>query len=208
MNCRTKLIKIKMNKFKLTHEHILAISLILIASISRLFPLLPNFQPIMGIALFAGSIFASNKKFAFAIPLLAMLISDTILSLFSLNLFGYYAGFHDTILFVYLSFALVVFLGIKFTKSDNILSVLIGSISGSIIFFIITNFAVWIFGIGIDGLPYTKSISGLMSCYIAAIPFFKNTLLSSVLYSFALFTSYNLASKYILKPILNRIDKH
>lgn len=189
-----------MSKFKLNNYHIFAIVLVFVASISRLFPFIPNFQPIMGIALFAGAIFSNNKKFAFLIPISAMLLSDVLLSLFSERLFGYYIGFHDTMFFVYLAFALIIMLGMK-TNENSISSILLNSVAGAIIFFIVTNLAVWMFGIGINNLPYEKSLNGLIACFAAALPFFKNTLISSVFFSSALFGAYYLGERYLVKSV-------
>jgi len=183
----------------LNNEKILAISLIVIAVIFRMFPILPNFQPIMGIALFAGFIFSQNSKLAFIIPISAMLISDIFLELFSSSLFGYQIGFHNTILFVYFAFFLVTLQGKFFINNNKFLPILLNSLAGSILFFIITNFGSWLFGLSIENIPYDKSFAGLVHCYIAAIPFYKNTLISSVLFSVVLFGAYSYGEKLILK---------
>jgi len=183
----------------LNNEKILAISLIVIAVIFRMFPILPNFQPIMGIALFAGFIFSQNSKLAFIIPISAMLISDIFLELFSSSLFGYQIGFHNTILFVYFAFLLVTLQGKFFINNNKFLPILLNSLAGSILFFIITNFGSWLFGLSIENIPYDKSFAGLVHCYIAAIPFYKNTLISSVLFSVVLFGAYSYGEKLILK---------
>lgn len=183
----------------LNNEKILAISLIAIAIIFRMFPMIPNFQPIMGIALFAGYIFSNNSKFAFFIPLVAMIISDIFLEIFSSSLFGYHIGFHSTILFVYAAFLMITLQGKLFVKNNTILSVFANSLAGSILFFIVTNFGSWLFGLSIENIPYEKSLAGLIYCYTAAIPFYKNTLVSSVIFSFALFGAFSLGEKFILK---------
>lgn len=183
----------------LSNDKILALSLIAIAVIFRMFPILPNFQPIMGIALFAGYIFSQNNKLAFIIPILAMLVSDIFLELFSTNLFGYHIGFHNTMFFVYASFVLVVLQGKLFIKNSNLISVTLNSIAGSIIFFIITNFGAWLYATNINNIPYEKSLAGLTECYVAALPFYKGTLISSVIFSIVIFGAYSLGEKYIIK---------
>ena len=138
--------------------------MVLMAAALRLLPHYPNFTPVAAIALFGGAYF-SNKKIAFLIPLLAMLISDLFL------------GFHSTMWAVYLSFALIVFIGFSIKKNMKISSIFLASISSSVLFFIITNFAVWISG-GI----YPLNIMGLGECFTAAIPFFNYTMIGDLFY--------------------------
>lgn len=163
---------------KLIHK----IGIILLAVVARLVPHAPNFSPIGGLALFSGSNFKS--KFSFLIPILAMLISDIFL------------GFHKTIPYVYLSFIIIFFIGrnIKVNKWQNLLS---ASLVSSIIFFVITNFGVWA-----AGSMYQKNLQGLMQCYTLGVPFFRNTLISDLFYSFSFFYGYrflsNLSPKWIV----------
>ena len=138
--------------------------MVLMAAALRLLPHYPNFTPVAAIALFGGAYF-SNKKIAFLIPLLAMLISDLFL------------GFHSTMWAVYLSFALIVFIGFSIKKNMKFSSIFLASISSSVLFFIITNFAVWISG-GI----YPLNIIGLGECFTAAIPFFHYTMIGDLFY--------------------------
>ncbi len=138
--------------------------MVLTAAALRLLPHYPNFTPVAAMALFGGAYF-SNKKIAFLIPISAMLISDLIL------------GFHSTMWAVYLSFALIVLIGFSLKNSKKISSVLLASISSSVLFFMITNFAVWISG-GI----YPLNLLGLGECFTAAIPFFHYTMLGDLFY--------------------------
>lgn len=168
-------------KNKVDIKFIIGIALILLSVLSRFLSLPANFSPIMSVALFSGVIFA-NRKIALIIPIAAMFISDIVL------------GMHSTMLAVYLSFGLVVGLGINMKKL-SVIGVLGNSILGAIIFFIITNFAVWCAG------WYGYSIEGLKTCYLMAIPFFRNTLMSSILYSGLLFGSLYLAEKVSVRRI-------
>lgn len=147
---------------------------ILVATVVRLFPHLPNMTPITAMALFSG-VYFTDKKYAFIVPLLAMFLSDLFL------------GFSTITIFVYLAFILVGFIGIK-SKKISITSILISSIS----FFIITNFGVWLIG-------YPKTINGLLECYTMAIPFFRNSLIGDFLFSGILYFSFEFVSKKYLK---------
>ena len=167
-----------MNKYKF-----LFISAIILAAVlSRLIPHPPNFTPIAAIALFGGCYF-NNKNYAFAIPLAAMFLSDLII------------GLHSTLLVVYLSFAVIVLIGSKISEKRSPLRVGLAAVSSSVIFFITTNFGVWLLG-----SLYPKTIEGLATCYIAAIPFFQNNLMGDLFYSAVLFGSFELAMRYI--PVL------
>ena len=147
--------------------------IILIAALSRLLPHLPNFTPITAIALFSGAYL--SKRFAFIIPIAAMLIADFII------------GFHGTMWAVYLSISLITLMGLGLASKIKIVTVLGYALASSILFFVITNFAVWI------GNPYySQDITGLATSYIAAIPFLSYTLLGDLFYSGILFGSFYL----------------
>ncbi len=154
------------------------IALIVLAVLSRFISIAPNFSPIISLALFSGA-YLSNRKFAYLVPIAAMLISDTFL------------GFHYDMFAVYGSFALIIYLGSKINKV-NVKSVLINSIAGAVFFFLVTNFSVWI----TSGM-YSHDLKGLMTCYEMAIPFFRNTISSSIIYSAVMFGTYELSAKYI-----------
>lgn len=145
---------------------------IVAAALFRLLPHPPNFSPIIAIALFGGAYFSSRKA-ALILPLLAMGISDLFL------------GFHQVMPFVYGSFIAMVGIGFLLRSNKRVLPIVSGVLGSSVLFFLVTNFGVWM-----TGTMYPHTFSGLLSCYAAAIPFFQNTILSAVLYSGALFGSF------------------
>lgn len=159
-------------KKNFTSRTIFIIALIFIGSFLRLIPHWPNFTPIAAIALFGGTFF--NKKFlAFFIPFVALLISDLII------------GFHEYMLAVYISFAITVSLGFLLRKNIGILSMLTTSVVSSVIFFLITNFAVWL-----SSPFYTQNIHGLLNCYYMGLPFINNMILGDVFYNSIFFAIY------------------
>jgi len=166
------------------------ISFVVLAIASRFLPVPPNFSPIMALALFSG-VYFSDRRLALLIPISAMFISDL------------FIGLHSDMLAVYLAFGLIVSIG-TLIKKVSILNVVGGSIAGAVLFFVITNFSVWL----TSGM-YSYSFSGLVLCYEMAIPFFRNTLSSSLLYSAVLFGSYSIISRFIPELSLQpqRIDK-
>ena len=159
---------------------------ILVAAISRILPHIPNFTPVAAMALFGGA-FMTDKKFAFIIPLLAMFVSDCALQAIS----GY--GFHNTMLFVYGSFAITVGLGFLLRESNSIGKTVLLSVLSSVIFFLLTNFATWWLE-GTNGAPlYEHTAQGLVKCFVAAIPFYSYTFLGDLFYTGVLFGSFYFA---------------
>ncbi len=149
--------------------------MVLSAAVLRLLQHYPNFTPVAAMALFGGAYF-TDKKTAFIIPFATMFLSDIIL------------GFHSTMWAVYLSFALIVMIGFSLRHGKKVSNILLASILSSVLFFVITNFAVWL-SAGI----YPLSINGLTECYIAAIPFFSYTILGDLFYVGIFFGVFELA---------------
>lgn len=165
-------------------ERCITLSLIILAAAaSRLLPHPANVTPIAAIALFAGAQF-ERKSYAFLIPLAAMLLSDLFL------------GFHPTQWAVYLGFALVTCIGFKLRNHIMPGAVALATLCGSAVFFVISNLGVWLTG----GL-YPLTTEGLVTCFVAAIPFFTNNLMGDAFYATLLFAGFALAEKqwYTLK---------
>ena len=171
-----------MSKTRKKIEFLTATVFIIIGAASRLLDHPFNFTPITAIALF-GSVYLS-KRTALILPILAMLISDFFIGFYQFSLMG----------FVYLSFFLCVFWGFWLKKHKKWYTVLVSSLFCSIIFFLLTNFAVWAFT---DWYP--KDSSGFVECYLMAIPFFKNTLLGDLLYVSLFFGIYEGIGVWIRK---------
>ncbi len=169
------------NKSEITPGIKFIAALIGIAAISRLLPHPMNFSPIGAIALFAGT-FISNKKMAFALPLITLLISDILLQLVNGT------GFYRDMFFVYGSFAFVVGIGFMLRSNTQRQTIMVASLVGSIVFFFITNFGSWLMY-----EMYPKNAQGLISCYVAGIPFFRGTLMGDLFYNLLLFGSFALA---------------
>ncbi len=162
--------------------------LILLAALSRLLPHPPNFSPVEAIALFGGAYF-SRRGWAVAVPLLAMFGSDLLLGLLNGGIYLDYflsAGF----LSVYACIALSTVLGFGLRGKVSGLRVTSYSLAGSVMFFLVTNFAVWATATSLAVAPACSV--GLGACYVAGLPFFQNTLLGTLFYSAMLFGSFAL----------------
>jgi hypothetical protein len=157
------------------HSRLLALlSAILVAAVLRLVPHPPNFTPIGAMALFSGA-YLGRRALAFAVPLGALLLSDLVL--------GFYHGQAT----VYFSVALIVMIGMAALTRISILRVGAAAIASSVVFFIITNFGMWLF----SGI-YPRTPAGLEACYIAAIPFFQNTIAGDLFYATLLFGGFKM----------------
>ena len=176
-----------MNKVNISYGVI--ILLILFASFSRIIPHMPNFTPIGAIALFGGA-YLKNKYHAILIPITSLWLSDLILNNFIFTFYSDFTWFYPGFLWQYISFILIIVLGYFFLKKINFKNVFITATYSSILFFIITNFGVWI-----SGSMYTLDFQGLIACYVMALPFFKGTLLGFMCYSAFLFGALEF-SKY------------
>ena len=159
-------------------KEIFPIGLILILALSRLMPHPDNFTPIIALAIMS-SYFFRNINFSYAIMLFSMLLAD------------FFIGFYSHMLFVYLSLFLIVLIFFKISKKINYKNLFIFSFFGSAIFFLISNFGVWLVG-----NLYERNINGLIECYFMAIPFFKNTFLSTIIFSYSSFIMYKSSTRY------------
>ena len=160
------------NFFIILKKEIFPISLILILAFARLIPHPPNFTPIIAVAIMS-SYFFKNINLSLLILLIAMLISDL------------FIGFYENVIFVYVSLLLITFVFHKISNKINFKNLFICGFAGSLIFFVVSNFGVWALGSpGVYDIAYEKSLSGLIECYILAIPFFGNTFLSTIIFAY------------------------
>lgn len=140
--------------------------LIILAIAARLIPHPANFTPIAAIALFAGIYLP--KKWALVVPLVGMFISDIFIGFYSLPIMAA----------VYACFIVSALIGIWVGKNKKFRTILGGTLLGSVIFFIFTNLAVWIFG-----TMYAHNLNGFFQCFYMALPFFRNSLAGDLLYT-------------------------
>lgn len=156
---------------------IVSMILIVIGVAYRLFPHPANFAPIAAISLFSGFYF---YRYFMVIPLIAMFFGDMFIGFYEWKL----------MLAVYFSFALIGLLGILIRKNKSIAALIGCSLAGSVLFFLITNFAVWAFS---SWYPHT--MKGLIQCYAMAIPFFKSTILGDLFYVSVIFGLYEILAQ-------------
>jgi hypothetical protein len=158
-------------------------SMIALAALSRLLPHPPNVSPVEAMALFGGAYFA-GRGLALVVPLVAMVLSDIALGLVN---GGEYLSYVASLSFwsVYLCIALSTMLGFGLRGRVSGPRVLGYSLGGSVLFFVVTNFFTW-FG----STMYPQTGEGLVAAYVAAIPFFQNTVLGTLFYAAVLFGGF------------------
>ena len=169
--------KVAICRFMTTnHSRMLALfGAILTAAALRLVPHPPNFSPVDAMALFSGAYFG-RRLVAFAAPLGALLLSDLVL------------GFYHGMATVYLATALIVLIGWFAVKRATPVRVGLAALAGSMMFFLVTNLGMWLF----SGI-YPHTSAGLAACYVAAMPFFQNTLAGDLFYATLLFGGFRVA---------------
>ena len=157
------------------HTRLLVLLAAIVAAAAlRLVPHPPNFTPVGAMALFSGA-FLGRRALAFVAPLAALLLSDVVL--------GFYAGMAT----VYLATALAVLVGWTLSRRQGVLRIAGAALASSIMFFVVTNFGMWL-----SSGFYPRTSAGLADCYVAAIPFFQNSVAGDLFYTAILFGGFAL----------------
>jgi len=158
----------------------MAYLVVVLAVIARFIPHVPNFSPVFGALLFGGAHLRSRDAFWFPVALLA--VSDIVLTWHI-----YHMQLTWTQWIVWAAFGAVALIGRRLRNRVSVGTVLAAALAGPVAFFLISNFAVWL-----DWQLYPPTWRGLLACYTAGVPFFRNSLLGSLLSSGLLFGAYGL----------------
>lgn len=165
-----------------TVNFIVVALMITACAVSRLAPHPANFTPVTAMALFAAVYFA-NPLFAFAVPLGSMILSDAVI------------GFSLINPVIYVVMLIIAAGGLLLKRRFSPVNLVLTGLGASAFFFIATNFAVWAFW-----SMYPKNLSGLVECYISAIPFYRNMLAGDIVYGVLLFGAYAAG----IRPVIDR----
>ncbi len=154
---------------------------------ARLLPHPANLSPVDAMVLFAGVYL--NRRYALIAPLVALFISDMFL------------GFYWQMPFVYGSFIITGLLGLWLRHHKSITNILGFCLLSSVQFFVISNFGVWL-----TTSFYIHTLSGLINCYVMALPFFRNSLIGDLVYTSLFFGSYEFIVFKLIKykQVLNK----
>lgn len=154
---------------------VIALCLIAIGIMMRILPHPANFAPITAISLFGGSVLP--KRLSVWVPLGAMILSDA------------FIGFYPLMPLIWACYLVIALASSSWLRPASLLRGSILTISSSLFFYVVTNFGVW----ATSGM-YAHTWTGLVNCYVMALPFFRNTFLSDLFYTSALFGVYHLAT--------------
>ncbi|MBF0489140.1 MAG: hypothetical protein HQL15_00795 [Candidatus Omnitrophica bacterium] len=152
--------------------------------LSRIVVHTPNFTPVLALALFGGMYLKGRQ--GIWVPLVLMAISDVVL------------GWHDTMVYTWGSILLISLMGLWLKEHKSWVNVALGSLLSSVVFFVITNFGAYL-------SLYPHTLAGLQECYIAAIPFYRSTLVSTLAYSLVLFSIWEILLSRRENPFLMKM---
>ena len=178
----------KMNK-QSTSTLIIAVLLIIIAALSRVFLYPHNFSPIIGMAIFAGAVI-KDRRLAFALPLLAMFLSDVLFEVF--NIAPGFWGWGQLVGYGILAFITLIAFSMK---KINVFSVAGYSIGSSLLFFFLSNSAFFVFDNPVYH-TYTQDLNGYLATLAGGLPFLKTGIIADLVYSTVLFGTYFLVQHY------------
>jgi len=166
-------------KIVIKYKHHLLIAALVVLGISwRLMPHLPNFAPVGAIAIMAGMMFRWRR--ALWLPLAIIVLSDLVI--------GLYRGF----IWTWISLAIIPLAGVLIRHLPLSWRIPLGTVSASLIFFIISNFGVWV----TSGM-YDHTLAGFVDCYVMALPFLRNTMISDLVFTSLLLTSFEYGTAFM-----------
>jgi hypothetical protein len=168
---------------------IIAVLLIVIAALSRVFLYPHNFSPIIGMAIFAGAVI-KDRRLAFALPLAAMFLSDVLFEVFSIAPgfwgWGQLVGYGILALITVIAFSM---------KKKNVLTIAGYSVGSSLLFFLLSNSAFFIFDNPVFHL-YPQNFGGYIASLAGGLPFLKTGIIADLVFSTVLFGTYYLVQNY------------
>jgi hypothetical protein len=161
-----------------------------------------NFTPIGAMGLFGGAYFTKKWK-AFAFPLLTLLASDLIINIFVYD--GKYGIMYNSWYFVYSGFCVIVLLGNWLLKKISVQSIFLTGLVATLAYWLIVDFGVFIVGCTdiTTGQVMNHSFSSLIKCYAQGVPYMKNFLIGTLVYSGIMFGSFEWMKKTNPSLVLN-----
>ena len=178
---------------------LLIILFIAVIFFGRVLPHPYNFTPLIAVTLLS-SFAISNRMLALVVPLMGFWLSDLFMN--NVVYAGYYSNFtifNSGMIWTYGAILLIGLMGSSFINKISSGKVVLASLSGSTIFYIISNFGVWVLS-----PMYAKSVTGLIQCYTLALPFYGTSLIGDLLYSSLLFGAYQLVFSKNINFLISR----
>ncbi len=175
-----------------------------VAAIARIVPHMPNFAPVEGLTLF-GAAYLKRKELAAILPIVLLYLTDLVINNTIMRPFypesKGFIWFSNYMIYSWSAMILIAILGAFTLQKISFHRIVGATLGASIIFFLVSNFGVWLHATSF----YTKDFAGLMTCYIAAVPFFKTSLISSFLFIAILFGGYEIFLRLVVR---NAAAKH
>ena len=166
-----------------------ALALAIFSALWRLVPHVPNVTPLGGASLFAGSrVFGF---LAYLLPLMVMIATDPLVG----HAGGAYGGYTWGSPVIYACFLINVWIGRRMLRNVTPIRVGLAAFLCSLQFFVLTNLALWVAAVVQHSPIYSADLSGLLTCYSLAIPFWGRTLAGDLVFSGAIFGLYELLSR-------------
>lgn len=153
---------------------------VLMAVLTRFVPHMPNLSPVFGALLYGGAHLKRRDAIWYPVALLAA--SDVVLTTL---VYRMRLGWGQSI--VWMGFAVVALIGHWLRKHNTVANIGVASIAGPTAFFIISNFGVWL-----GSRMYPPTLNGLIACYVAAVPFYRNSIIAGVAYTALLFGAHEI----------------
>jgi hypothetical protein len=175
-------------------NRILITAFILLVFTGALYRLVPDrplgFAPQFAMAIFGGALI-KDRKWAIALPVFSMFLSDALFELLTRAGVVSMPGFYEGQWINYLLIAGVTFIGMAIRKV-NVRQIALASVAAPVAYFLLSNGALWLGG---GGYARPKTAAGLMQCYADALPFFKGSLAATLCFSALLFGAYLLVQR-------------
>lgn len=148
-----------------------------------------NMHPVGALGVFGGA--RVRSWLAYALPLAVMVLTDLVL--WAVFQSDQYSPFHVSRAAVYPCILLYVLLGRWLVTDQNPLRIGAAALAGSLLFFVVTNFASWL---ELSHL-YPRDLAGLWACYVAAWPFYQSTFVGDLAFTAIFFGVHEIASRSI-----------
>jgi hypothetical protein len=163
--------------------------LIVVGSVFRV----AGFAPQIAMAIFGAAVI-KDKRLAFLLPLVSMFLSDVLYEVLFRNGYAPYGGFYEGQISNYILLAGITLIGF-WARNLNWSRIAAATIAAPTIYFLASNFVVWLGG---GGLQRPRTFDGLLMCYNDAIPFFRSSLMYTIVFSAILFGGYFLVQRFVL----------
>jgi len=176
-------------------NHIPVLLFLIFGAAARLIPHMPNFVPVEGLTLF-GAAYLKRKELAAILPVLLLYLTDLVIN--NTVMRPFFTGregfiwFSNYMIYSWIAMLVIAATGVYILKKVTPGRLVTATLASSLVFFLVSNFGVWVHSTSF----YTKDFNGLLTCYVAALPFLRTSMISTFLFTAILFGSYSLFTRF------------